>query len=68
MTLRQLVADNLEDIAFFVSLTAAVSGAVALVVIRYRWAWLGPRYREFWAKWAVAGFRFVAVLAAVAAK
>ena len=64
----KILFDNLEAIAFYSSIVAAALGAFALVMVWWGWAWLGPRYREFWAKCAVAFFRAMAAISAVAAK
>lgn len=68
MSVQQIVFAHLEDIAYYGSLSAAVPGFVALGLVLFRWSWLGKRYREYWAKCAVAVFRAVAALCAVAAK
>lgn len=68
MGVRQFVAENLEAITFSTSIVAAALGAVALALVSLRWSWLGRHYREFWAKCAVAFFRAVAALSAIAAK
>lgn len=66
--IRQYLAHNLEAIAFYASLVAAVPGALAVLLVWFRWSWLRKHYREFLAKCAVAFFRAVAAMSAIAAK
>ncbi|MDY3559838.1 hypothetical protein R5W23_001010 [Gemmata sp. JC673] len=68
MIARQFLVDHLEGIAYYGSLVAAVPGAAALGLVLFRWSWLSKRYREYWAKCAVASFRAVAALSAVVSK
>ncbi len=43
-------------------------GGLALVLVLFRWRWVSTRYREAWAKLAVAGFRAVAAGSAIASR
>lgn len=62
------IVDHLEGIAFVTSIVVACGGLLALLSVIRFWPWVVPYYREFWAKLAVAFFRFVAAVAAVLAK
>lgn len=68
MSLREYLAENIEEIAFGTSVVAACVGGLALAVVLAFWKHIESRYKEFWAKIAVAVFRLVAVVAAVASK
>ncbi len=68
MNLLGLFIGNLESIAFYVSIAVAVLGLVVLVFVWLLWARIARLYREFWAKFAVAFFRFIAAASAVASK
>jgi hypothetical protein len=63
-----LMPNNLEGIAFWVGVTAAILGGVALGAVLFLWGWASRFYRELVAKVAVAVFRFFAAGAAVASK
>jgi hypothetical protein len=67
-TVWYFLVNNSEGIALWASIVAALAGLVALVVVWRRWAWLEKHYQEWWAKTAVAFFRAVAALSAIAAK
>jgi len=58
----------MEDVVFYTSVSAAVLGALALILVGLGWSWIAPIYREFWAKLAVGVFRAIAALSAVAAR
>ena len=68
MALWTYFVDHLEGISFVTSALVAVPGLLALVLVCWFWGMVAPYYREFWAKLAVAFFRFVAAASAVAAK
>ena len=68
MDVVYLLIYHLETIAFYVSLVAAVLGGIALLLVWVGWNWLGPRYQESWAKYAVAFFRLIAASTAIAAR
>lgn len=59
---------NLENIALVVSIVAAVVGLTALVAVTFFWSYVSPHYKEAWAKGAVAGFRAIAALLAIATR
>jgi hypothetical protein len=67
-TAWQFVVTHLEAIAFWASVVAALAGLVALLVVWRCWSWLEKHYQEWWAKSAVAVFRAVAALSAIAAR
>ncbi len=60
--------ENLESITFYVSSVVALLGLVALAVVWLLWPRITRYYQEFWAKLAVAFFRFIAAASAVASK
>ncbi|MCI0704894.1 MAG: hypothetical protein L0241_27865 [Planctomycetia bacterium] len=64
----QFLLTHLEAITLWTSIFAATAGFIALCLVWQAWSWLSQWYREFWAKCAVAGFRAIAAVSAVAAK
>lgn len=64
----EFVCIHLESIALIVSIVAAVGGLIALVAVTCFWSRVAPYYKEAWAKGAVAVFRAVAALIAIATR
>jgi len=64
----QFIMNYMELIAFWASVFAAIAGFSALIVVEFAWSWLGRHYQESWAKCAVAVFRAIAALSAIAAR
>jgi hypothetical protein len=62
------LVDNLESIAFWASVVVAFGGTCALLAVSVFWSRLSRHYQEAWAKIAIAFFRAVAALSALAAK
>lgn len=67
-TVWQYLVGHSEPIALWASVVAAFGGFVALVIVWRFWSWLEPHYQEYWAKCAVAFFRALAAVSAIAAK
>ncbi|WP_435011831.1 hypothetical protein P12x_006065 (plasmid) [Tundrisphaera lichenicola] len=68
MNVVLFLTHNLEAIAFYASIFASSMGFCALFLVWWWPSWLRSLYREFLAKCAVAFFRALAALSAIAAK
>ena len=68
MAFLAFLNNNIEQLAFGMSILAAISGVVAWLLVTFFWKRISSYYREQWAKYAVIAFRFFAAISAVLSK